>query len=132
MKYSLLIFLIVIFGCSSNLKSDNEFKLKDFIELSEVEKIVLHNTKGEHEVSKNQFSELLDKIGEMKWLKNESVKVGGNAIVLTIKGKEYTIHGRTNGLKFEVHSSIVNKNTEEIMDMDWLYFESENLNVDNY
>ena len=68
----------------------------------------------------------------MKLLRNESVKVGGNAIVLTMKGKEYTIYGRTNGHKFEVHSSIVSKNTEEIMDMDWLYFESNELNVDNY
>ncbi|MCA1803064.1 MAG: hypothetical protein LC662_11445 [Rhodothermaceae bacterium] len=132
MKYSLLIFLIVIFGCSSNLKSEKEFKLKDFIELSEVEKIVIHNTKGEHEVSINQFSELLDKVGELKWLRNESDQVGDNAIVLTIKGKEYYIYGQTNGHKFEVHSSIVVKNTEEIADMYWLYFESDKLDVNNY
>lgn len=129
-------FVLMVFIISCNETNENSFTkqltFKDLVNIDDISKISVHNNNGEHVLTGQNRKELLSIITNMSFKKNGSYKLGAKAIVLTINGKSYTLLCSTHGNHLEVSSDIVNKNKASIGEMNTIYFEAENLNIDNY
>jgi hypothetical protein len=122
------------FGCAEIEAQSNSdsIKFKDLVAIDNISQVRVSNNSGDHEVTNQKRTELLQKLGEMTLDKNGSYKVGGKSIELTIDGEKYTLLGRTKGDYFEVTKTIVTKNRKNVDSSETLYFKANGLNIDNY
>ncbi|MCR9174132.1 MAG: hypothetical protein NXI10_16655 [bacterium] len=130
-----IIFLLIISACASNVEQKTTEKSVTFgevIDLENLEKVQLSNSSGTFYLSDKQVEKLKNELAKMKYNPNISAKVGAIQIELFIEGKAYVLSSATNGKYVEIHKSAVTKNKELIEAKDWLYFETGDLNFDNY
>lgn len=134
MKLASLFLVLLAFSCTQNkgVSNNDTVKFEDFVNLENVSKVRVWNSKGEHEVTGDDRKELLGLLGNMTIDREGLYKLGGTAIELTIDGEKFTLVGRTHGAYIEVEKEIVTKNKESIEGIETLYFEVHDLNIDNY
>lgn len=134
-KVLFLIFIAtVLLACSNEPKPGNEepVKFEDLVAMDNVSDVSVWNNKGNHKVVGEDRAELLRKIGKMTLVEDETFKLGGKSITLTLNGKNCTLLTRTNCEYFEISSSWVTKNKALVKGQDFLYFKASELNIDNY
>lgn len=133
----LILSILILSSCTSkNSKTQSkanlleDIHLSSLIETSQIDSVLMNNNSGTHFIENSKLEEFKLKLGNMT-LDRGSYKMGAINFSIYIKGNPYSFSGRTHGDFIETHSDIITKNKSWI-DQEWIYFKTNNLNLDNY
>ncbi len=131
----IILISLSLFACKNSNTDEavalTSMKFSDFVEVENIESVLMRNNSGEFELSENQIKNFRKELGEMIYEPTSSAKGGVIYVIVTIDKSDYVISTSTNGEYAEVHSHIVTKNNDLIRN-GWLYFNTNGLNFDNY
>jgi hypothetical protein len=141
MKHKIIIsatIFLLLFSCNnggnvinpSEESRPEEIYLSDLIDIEKIDSVLMNNNYGVHFIDNSKLANFKSELGKMT-LEGGSYKMGGISFAIYINGIEYHFVGRTKGTLIEASSNVVTINKSWIGE-EWIYFKTNDLNLDNY
>lgn len=104
-----------------------------YIEVDSLKKVEMNNVYGKFTLSKNQLVRFKKEFSKCTSEPGLQIKTGSMAIILTRKdGKTFVARGNSNSNFLEISSGVATLNTGELSDTEWLVFNTNGINFNNY
>ncbi len=124
--------LLVIFFISCNSIENKTYVFSDFIEVNEIEKVIMNNYSGSFELNETQLTKFKKEISTLTY-NSSSVKLGAISFEIFINSKSYFLYSDSKSTIVEIPKSIFTKNISKLnLKFGEAYFNTNGINFQNY